>query len=173
MVHVVAAGGWIGIDVVLAVLVGGALLGDAATAALCLLVLPMLFWPLVVAGLLSLLSGVVLGMGTRFGLLRYWWVTVKLLLNIVLVVLVVVLLRAGLEEAAVLGAAGGPDPGAEAGGLVFPPAVSLTALVVATVLGIVKPWGRTRRRRADGRTDRPTDALGVVTVPVSAERPGR
>ncbi|WP_250556532.1 hypothetical protein [Pseudonocardia lacus] len=145
VVHLLASGGWIGIDVVLAVLVLGALLGDPATAALCLQVAPMLFWPILVAGLLSLVSGVVLGLGTRYGLLRYWWVAVKLALNLVLVVLVALVLRAGLQDAAARGAAGGPDPAAGLDTLVFPPAVSLTALVVATVLAVVKPWGRIRR----------------------------
>ncbi|MCO1653655.1 hypothetical protein [Pseudonocardia humida] len=145
VVHLLASGGWVGVDVVLGVLVLGALLGDARTAALCLQVSPLLFWPLLGAGLLSLLSGVVLGLGTRYGLLRYWWVAVKLALNLVLVALVALVLRAGLQDAAARGAAGGPDPAAGLGALAFPPAVSLTALVVATVLAVVKPWGRVRR----------------------------
>ena len=36
--------------------------------------------------------------------------------------------------------------------LFFPPAVSLTALTVATVLAVAKPWGRIRpRQRTGGR----------------------
>lgn len=149
VVHVVAGGTWIGIDVVLGVLVLTALLGtDPATTAVCLQVLPLLFWPVLLAGLVCLASGVALGLGTRYGLLRYTWVAVKLVINVVLVVLVATILRGGLDEAAVQGAAGGPDPAAGLGGLVFPPAVSLTALVAATVLAVVKPWGRVRRAAA-------------------------
>jgi hypothetical protein len=150
VVHLLGSVGWVGVDVVLGVLVLGALLGEPATAAACLTVAPLLFWPLLGAGLLSLLSGLVLGLGTRYGLLRYWWVAVKLTLNVVLVVLVVLLLRGGLDEAAARGAAGGPDPAAGLDTLVFPPTVSLTALVVATVLAVVKPWGRVRRTAARG-----------------------
>jgi hypothetical protein len=36
----------------------------------------------------SLASGVVLGLGTKWGLIRYWWVAAKLVLNVVLVALV-------------------------------------------------------------------------------------
>lgn len=65
----------------------------------------------------------------------------KLVLNVVLVALVAVLLRPGLADAAAYGealAAGTPTD-VEVGQLVFPPFVSGTALVVATVLGVVKP----------------------------------
>lgn len=143
--HIVSAGAWIGIDVVLGVLVLTALLADPATAALCLQVLPLLFWPVLTAGLVSLASGIALGLGTRYGLLRYRWVAVKLVINLVLVVLVAFVLRGGLDAAAARGAAGGTDAAEGLDTLVFPPAVSITALVVATVLAVVKPWGRIRR----------------------------
>jgi hypothetical protein len=32
------------------------------------------------------------------------------------------------------------------GGLIFPPIVSTSALLVATVLAVFKPWGRIRKR---------------------------
>jgi low temperature requirement protein LtrA len=40
-----------------------------------------------------LLSGVVLGLGSKWGVVRYWWVAVKLALNLVLTALVPVALR--------------------------------------------------------------------------------
>ena len=33
-------------------------------------------------------------------------------------------------------------------GLIFPPIVSTSALLSATVLAVFKPWGRIRKRRA-------------------------
>jgi hypothetical protein len=145
--HIVAAGAWIGLDVMLGVLIFTPLLtSDVAVAALCYQVLPLLFWPILLSGLTCLVTGVVLGAGTHHGLVRYWWVVVKLGLNILLTLLVPVLLRSGLDEAAAVGrrlAAGGP--GAELGNLVFPPIVSGTSLVLATVLAVYKPWGRVRR----------------------------
>ena len=44
-------------------------------------------------------------------------------------------------------AAGGTSP-IDVSFLFFPPAVSLTALTVATVLGVAKPWGRIRASRS-------------------------
>ncbi|HVL04351.1 MAG TPA: hypothetical protein VM388_00035 [Acidimicrobiales bacterium] len=150
-VHILGAGAWIGIDVVLGVLVLTAVLTEStATEALCYRVLELFaVWPLLTAGLATLASGVVLGLGTNYGLIRYWWVAVKLILNVILVALVAFALRPGLAEAAAYGellAAGGSG-GTDAGNLVFPPVVSGMALVTATSLSVFKPWGRLRRAR--------------------------
>src|SRR5262245_36123277 len=75
VVHIASAGAWIGIDVVMGVIVFTALRGDDATRALCYQALGLFAgWPLVVTGLVCLVSGVVLGLGTVYGLVRYWWV---------------------------------------------------------------------------------------------------
>lgn len=145
--HILSAGAWVGLDVMLGVLVFTAMLtADPATAALCYQVLPLLTWPLVTAALASLLTGVVLGLGTHYGLVRYWWVAVKLGLNVVLALLVWVLLRPGLEASAEYGRQlPGAALTADVSTLVYPPIVSTSALVVATLLAVYKPWGRVRR----------------------------
>ena len=149
IVHIVAASAWIGIDVMVAVLVGaGALAGDPAIRGLAYQTLAtFIVVPMAVAALLTLGSGVVLGLGTRWGLVRYWWVAVKLVLNVVLVVLIAAVLRPGMADVGVAGAdlvaSGRTD--ADLAFLVFPPAVSLTTLTLAVVLAVAKPWGRLRR----------------------------
>ena len=101
VVHIVSAGAWIGIDVVMAVVVFTALLGDDETRALCYRALELFaVWPLIATGLVCLASGVVLGLGTKWGLVRYWWVAVKLALNVLLVALVPVALRPEVIEKA-------------------------------------------------------------------------
>jgi hypothetical protein len=105
-------------------------------------------WPLLTAGLLCLASGVLLGLGTKYGLVRYWWVAVKLVLNIVLTTLVLVLLRPGVAAAAEYGRGvaqglSGPAPT----DMIFPPVVSTTALLIAMILSVYKPWGRVRGTR--------------------------
>ena len=149
--HILGAGAWVGIDVVLGVLVFTALLtSSTATEALSFQALELFaVWPLLTAGLVTLASGIVLGLGTKYGLLRYRWVAVKLVINVVLVALVAFALRPGLADAAAYGellAAGGSGR-TDVGGLVFPPVVSGLALVTATVLSVFKPWGRLRRSR--------------------------
>lgn len=69
VVHIVSAGAWIGIDVVLAILVFTALLtDDAHTAALAYQALKLFaIWPLFTTGLVCLASGITLGLGTKYG----------------------------------------------------------------------------------------------------------
>ena len=158
VVHIVSAGVWIGIDVVMAVVIFTALLADDDnTKALCYRALELFaVWPLLTAGLVCLASGVVLGLGTKYGLVRYWWVAIKLVLNIVLTALVPIALRPEVSKAAEQGwrFAAGEPASLVVGNLIFPPIVSPTALLLATVLAVFKPWGRIRKRPAtqqDGR----------------------
>lgn len=152
VVHILSAAAWIGIDVMVAVLVAVGGLGDdpavqgVAYQALGRFVVT----PMLAAGLTCLASGLVLGLGSKWGLVRYWWVAVKLVLNVVLCTLIIVLLRPGMTEVRDAGealAAGAPTT-ADLSGLFFPPAVSLTALTIAITLSVFKPWGRIRAAAA-------------------------
>ncbi|HWS79870.1 MAG TPA: hypothetical protein VN178_02510 [Rubrobacter sp.] len=158
VVHIVSAGAWIGIDVVMGVLIFTALLSaDDNTRALCYRALELFaVWPLLTTGLVCLASGVVLGLGTKWGLVRYWWVAIKLALNILLTALVLVALRPGVMEAAEQGRrfASGEPASLAVGDLIFPPVVSPTALLIAFVLAVFKPWGRIRKRPAPREDER-------------------
>lgn len=153
--HIASAGAWIGLEVVMGVLVFTALAtGDDAVKALCFRALELFaVWPLIIAGLLCLASGVVLGLGTKWGLIRYWWVAIKLALNVVLVALVPLLLRPQVIEMAEQGRRfmAGEAASLGVGDLIFPPVVSPAALLVATVLAVFKPWGLIRKRRKSDR----------------------
>ena len=151
LVHIASAGAWLGVDVVMGVLVATALVSDdGRTKALAFRALELVaVGPLLALGLLCLLSGIVLGLSSRYGLLRYWWVAAKLGLNLVLTALVLVALApevsAHADQARQFDA-GLPVP-LEVGQLVFPPLVSPAALLVAMALAIFKPWGRIRSGR--------------------------
>jgi hypothetical protein len=149
VLHIASAGAWIGLDVVLATLVVTAAgTDDRGRKALCLQALELFaVWPMLVTGLVCLVSGLVLGVGTKFGLVRYWWVAVKLVLNIALVVLVATALRGGVHDIAEQGRllAAGQLVDVPIGDLKFPPIVSPIALMIATTLSVYKPWGRLRR----------------------------
>ncbi|WHT20638.1 hypothetical protein N8J89_06090 [Crossiella sp. CA-258035] len=147
--HIVSAGAWIGLDVVLAVLVFTAAgTSDAQLAAVCYQVLELLVWPMLTLAAVCLVSGVVLGLGTKYGLVRYWWVAVKLVLNLALLALVAFALRSGVTEIAEYGRqlAAGQASLRGPGDLVYPPIVSTTALLFATVISVYKPWGRLRKK---------------------------
>lgn len=95
-------------------------------------------------------SGVAWGAGAPPALAR---VLVKLVLNLVLCTLILDALQPGMDEVQTYGeslAAGGADATAPrtVTNLFFPPAVSLSALTLATVLAVFKPWGRVRSHRS-------------------------
>ena len=146
--HIAAAGAWIGIDVVLGVLVlTGMVTGSASTEAIAYQALGLFaVWPLIISGATTLATGVALGLATRYGLIRYWWVAAKLVINVVLVTLVVFALRPSVADAVRYGEAieAGMTTTLAVDAMVFPPVVSLLALTAATVLSVYKPWGRRR-----------------------------
>lgn len=151
--HIASAGTWIGIDVVVAVLVlTGRFSGDDQLRSLAYRALAaFVVWPTLVSGLLCLATGVILALGTKWGLLRYWWVAAKLALNVVLCTLIIVALQPAMPEVDAYGRellTGMPDP-ARMTDMFYPPAVSLTALTLATILAVFKPWGRIGQVRAE------------------------
>ncbi|HET6651818.1 MAG TPA: hypothetical protein VFH10_04185 [Nocardioides sp.] len=151
--HVLTSVSWVGVDLVMGVLAfTGLTSDDPRTLATVYTALELFCIPLLLTlGLLSLCSGLLLGLGTRFGMLRYWWVVVKLVVTVALVVLVLVLLRPTLLEGAAASTvvdATLPDRLLDVRrGMVFPPVVSTTALVFLSWLAVYKPWGTTPRGR--------------------------
>ncbi len=103
----------------------------------------------------SLLSGLVLGLGTAWGLVRHYWVLIKLIVTsfAAAVLLIKMLLVA---EAARMAAAPVPDGDAlrQMGQqLLFHSAAGLTVLLLPMVLSTYKPRGLTRHglRRQGGQ----------------------
>ena len=150
ILHILSVGTWVGVDVIVAVLVlTGWLSGDPAVKGLAYQALgTFVVWPMLVSGLVSLVTGVILGLGSKYGLVRYWWVAVKLVLNVVLCTLILVALQPGLGEVAQYGRdlAAGTATERNMSDLFFPPIVSLSVLTFATILSVAKPWGRLRTR---------------------------
>jgi hypothetical protein len=149
LVHIAAAGAWLGLDLVLGILVVTALTSPDATSvgAAAASIATFATWPLIVAGLVTLITGMLLGLATKYGLVRYWWVLAKLVINVVLVTLVVLVLSPGVTALGEAGRAALEDGAAPPipGTLLFPPIVSSTAVIVAMTLAVFKPWGRVRR----------------------------
>jgi hypothetical protein len=81
------------------------------------------------------LTGVLLGLGTRWGVFRYPWVTTKLLLNLSVIAVGALVLSRGMN--AMLSGRGGAE-----GQLIAGAAYDVIALTVATTLGVFKPGGR-------------------------------
>ncbi|ANZ43519.1 hypothetical protein BBK82_43400 [Lentzea guizhouensis] len=162
-----AAAAWLGIDLALGILVVVALsTEDVSTAGIAIQAVDVFaIWPMFGASVVCLVSGAVLGLGSKYGLVRYWWVAVKLVVNIGMSLLIAFALRPGVQEAARIGArmlAG--DPAAVVPpGMVYPVVVAPTLLLVAYVLSVFKPWGRIRRSAEPVQRQR-RDLVGAVQL---------
>ncbi|WP_344598539.1 hypothetical protein [Actinomadura vinacea] len=155
LLHVVSSMTWLGLDIgLLALSITGFTSDDPVTLRTAYLSMNMIGdTVLIPASLLALVSGVALGVGTKWGLVRYRWVLVKLVLTVITAALTVFSLRDGLNQAAAGVMAEHPSAGESADGLLAAPVVSLSCYLFMTVLSIYKPWGRTRRpTRKTGRT---------------------
>ena len=146
-VHVVATVSVLGTDLVLLALGLSGLSGaDPRTMyPAAHLVSARLVAPLAV---LSLSTGLLLGILTPWGLLRYWWVTIKLAITAILTGMVLFVLVPQLGAAAE--AVTGPVPRVLTSGerlpFVIAPAVASTLLALNVVLAIFKPGWRLRSR---------------------------
>ncbi|MDA3630747.1 hypothetical protein [Saccharopolyspora oryzae] len=145
--HLLAAAAWFGIDLAVGILVVTAMVTDSpATAGAALQAVGVFaVWPMLTAAALCLTTGAVLGLGSKYGLLRYWWVAVKLGINVLFAVLIVVALRPLIDQAADAGThlAGG-GTGAIPTLLLYPVVVGPSLLLTAYLLSVFKPWGRIR-----------------------------
>ncbi|MCK9895589.1 hypothetical protein [Frankia sp. AgB32] len=95
--------------------------------------------------LLTLITGVVMSVGTRWGLLRHWWVVAKLTITVFAVISGGAVVRALIVSAdhATRGApAAAPTQSAA---LIVCACVMNVLFITATVLSTAKPWGRTPR----------------------------
>lgn len=156
VLHVAVSVAWLGISLCLLVLgLAGAATDSAETGAAAYRAMRIFGdWLIVPVSLLTLVSGVVLALGTPWGLARYHWVRTKFWLTLATAAASVFALRSGIDDAAAEVdrlRAGEPVP--FFADLVAAPAVSTAAYLFMTAISVLKPWGMTARgrRRAPGR----------------------
>ena len=168
LTHILSSVSWIGVDLVMGALsLRGLTTDDPHTLATAYGALAIFCVPLLLTlGLLTLTTGVVLGLGTRFGLVRYWWVVTKLVITVGFCVLILVALQptladAGTQTAVVDGTL--PERLTDVRrNMIFPPIVSTSALLFASWLSVYKPWGVTPRGRRFLRVRTP-ERKGALT----------
>lgn len=150
--HAIAAACWVGISVVMVGLSAVALTTrDRGTVLVTYRLMEnfdvtLLPW----ANFAATLSGIALGLTTKWGLLRYYWVAIKLAISILVLVMAfgflhnsLVAARADAERLTAVGDLGSL-PAVVLGGFVF----ASINLFAAMLLSLYKPWGKTRRGRS-------------------------
>ena len=143
--HVVASVGWLGAVAATLVLALAGLTGsDAQTVRAVYPALEVIGWyALVPLSIASLLSGLVISLAGKWGLLQHYWVVTKLAINLVAGVVLLLYMQtlAALAEtagsAAELSAVRSSSP-------VLHAAAALLLLLAAAILSVFKPAGRTR-----------------------------
>jgi hypothetical protein len=160
--HVLASVGWFGIALLVAV--GGfaaAWTSDATLSHSLRQVMETSPYLTITLGLGSLVSGAVLGLGTRFGLVRYWWVLLKQLITVAVIATDALLIPRVAHTAVTTGVAPAPLFGASVAHVVL--------LGVATALSIVKPKARVPWTVGDVAPPRVVDA--AATAPTRPRLP--
>ncbi|WP_232265565.1 DUF2269 domain-containing protein [Streptomyces pactum] len=151
--HIAASVSWLGLSLCLLVLgITGAATDSPGTGAAAYRAMKIFGdWLIVPVSLLTLTSGVVLSLGTPWGLARYRWVWTKFWLTLATTGASIFALRSGIDHAAAevdrLRAGEAVPLFAD---LVAAPAVSTSAYLFMTVISVLKPWGRTARGRRPG-----------------------
>jgi hypothetical protein len=155
--HVTSSVGWLGaVLAFLALALTGLTSKDEATVRGAYLVMaPAAWFVLVPLAHASLLSGIVISLGTPWGLIRHYWVVLKLLITAFATVILLIYMGTFRQMAGVaadpivdLGLVRNPSP-------VLHAILALVLLVIATVLGVYKPFGMTpygsRKQAAERR----------------------
>lgn len=143
--HLTFSVGWIG--TVVAYLALGLLAvnsSDVANVRGAWMAMELIGWyvivPLAVA---SFLTGLVMALGTRWGLFRYYWVSISFFLTLIATVVLILHMPSVSSTADVARTAEG-ELLESLGGDLHHPAVGLVILLVVQVLNIYKPKGVTR-----------------------------
>jgi hypothetical protein len=154
--HIIVSVGWLGVTLAKVVLGLGAATTGAPDVATTLVVaigaLNVAFPPLAIA---TIVTGVFLSLGTKWGLLQHYWVVTKLVLTVGVIVTAVQLTDrlARLADPALFGVALTPAT------LVLTlAAIHLFMLGVATVISVYKPWGKTWFGRRKASSPPPREA---------------
>lgn len=143
-IHIIVSVGLLGSDAAVLVLcIAGARGADPRTVyPAAHLIATTLLVPL---ALLALATGLLQGLLTPWGILRYWWVTIKLALTVAGIVLGSLVLVPTLSAAADTPAA--QPMSVDRLGLVKDASAASIVLIVTVLLAVYKPFGRLRDRQ--------------------------
>jgi hypothetical protein len=167
--HITSSVGWIGaVFVFLALAVIGLSSQDERTVrGAYLLMAPAAWLVLVPLAHASLLSGIVLALGTTWGLFRHYWVVLKLLITAFSTVILLIYMGTFRQMAQVAA-----DPVVDLAAVrnaspIVHAILASILLLAATVLGVYKPFGMTAygRRKHDERG--PVSSWILKTSPVA------
>lgn len=150
VLHIVSSIGWLGVILAAIALSAAGLMTDdlerVKSLYVAMEVLASVFF--LPGTLLLVVTGVVLGLGTKWGLVRWWWVTVKLVVGLALFAAGAFNLRFGVYDAARQAGELEPLPSSVDVSLFGMLSVMAGLGIFAALLSVLKPWGRINWRRS-------------------------
>jgi hypothetical protein len=160
--HLTCSVGWIGAVVAyLALGVAAVTSSDTQTVRAAWTGMEVTGWSAIVPlALASLVTGLVMSLGTQWGLLRHYWVLISLVLTVFSTVVLVLHMPTVSAMARVARQADGAELRV-LGGDLFHPAAGLLVLLAVAVLNVYKPGGVTRYGWRKQREQRHAMQAGV------------
>ncbi len=153
-VHITASVGWLGAAIgFLAHAIAGLTSQDVQLVRAAYLIMELTGWyVLVPLSFASLATGLIQSFGTKWGLIRHYWVFEKFALTVFATIVLLIFMRGfgSLARVAIepsfsdagVGGHGGASPVVHAG-------LGILVLLAAVVLSVYKPWGKTPYGRRD------------------------
>lgn len=147
--HITSSVGWLGAAAgFLAHAIAGLVSQDAQLVRAAYLMMELTGWyVLVPLSLASLATGLIQSFGTKWGLIRHYWVFAKFALTAFATIILLTFMRGFSDLARVALEPGmtASDFGAHQGGAspVVHAGVGILVLIAAVVLSVYKPWGKT------------------------------
>lgn len=156
--HIAFSVGWLGAVAAFLNLAVAGLSQNPLTARSAYLAMDLIGWYVIVpAGLATLLIGVFQSLGTKWGLIRHYWVLIKFILTLGATALLILHMRAasGIAAYAARSDLSDLDIRPVRIRLVADAGAALLVLLIATILSVYKPWGLTaygrRARQSKGQ----------------------
>ncbi|WP_230202763.1 RAD23 family protein [Parafrankia discariae] len=136
--------------------------------------------------LLTLATGILISLRTRWGLLHHWWVVTKLAITVVAVLFAAAFMRTMIVRAGHATADGNVHYSAPTAAIITGACLMNAMFITATFLSTLKPWGRTSRglrasrsagahtpaSAANGTSAPPTTRSFISTAPAGATTAG-
>ena len=146
-VHVISSLGWLGAILAFLVLAVVGLTSDdaALVRAVYLVAEPVTLYVIVPLAVASLVTGLIQSLVTTWGLFRHYWVVMKLLITVIAVGVLLMYTQTVDHFADLAGDRRADISQLRTPSFVLHSGIALLLLVIATVLAVYKPKGRTRR----------------------------
>ena len=143
--HITFSVGWIGTVMAFLALSIVGLIGNDQTVRACYIAMEVIAWFIIVPFCIgSLLTGLIQGLGTHWGLFKHWWVLVKLILTVIATLILMLHMQpiSYLADVATQQVLAHDDLRNLRVRIIADAGAAILVLVAITTVSVYKPWGK-------------------------------